>query len=179
MSSNNPIIAADDSRKLREISTEQERERDQRDSDIETRAELIDDESYPRARATEAAVDNDPISYESAPTPAPVKSDTAAKAEHDAPYLPGQDSLQANERWQRVQAEFVDDPRKSVSEAHELVSELVQRIVDSFTHERDNLETTWSRGDSVSTEDLRVCLQRYRTFFSRLLPSANSLDTHH
>jgi hypothetical protein len=176
MSSNNPIIAADDSRKLREISIDEER--DHRDSDIETRAELIDDETYPRAKAPEAG--NDPTAYATpAPTPATVKSETAVDAEHDAPYLPGQASLQANERWQRVQAEFVDDPRKSVSEAHELVSELVQRVVDSFTHERDNLEATWSRGDSVSTEDLRVCLQRYRTFFSRLLPSANSLDTHH
>jgi hypothetical protein len=101
-----------------------------------------------------------------------------ARVEHadtEAPYLPDQTSAQAGERWQQVQAEFVDDPRKSVSEAHELVSELVQRIVDGFSHERDNLEQQWSKGDSVSTEDLRVCLQRYRTFFSRLLPSANGM----
>jgi molecular chaperone GrpE (heat shock protein) len=169
MSTQNPIIAADDSRKLRERAIDEER--DQRDSDIETRVELIDDESYPRR--TGAAIDNDTTTTYATATP----SAASAEAEHDAPYLPGQTSMQANERWQRVQAEFVDDPRKSVSEAHELVSELVQRIVDSFTHERDNLEGTWSRGDSVSTEDLRVCLQRYRTFFSRLLPSANGLGT--
>jgi molecular chaperone GrpE (heat shock protein) len=172
MSTHNPIIAADDSRKLRERSIEEER--DQRDSDIETRAELIEDESYPRR--IDAATDNDTTTTYATPTP-PAATPSVAEAEHDAPYLPGQTSQQANERWQRVQAEFVDDPRKSVSEAHELVSELVQRIVDSFTHERDNLEGTWSRGDSVSTEDLRVCLQRYRMFFSRLLPSADGLGT--
>ena len=27
----------------------------------------------------------------------------------------------------------------------------------------------WDRGDNVSTEDLRVALQRYRSFFDRLL----------
>jgi len=35
--------------------------------------------------------------------------------------------------------------------------------------ERTNLEKQWSRGDKVSTEDLRVCLQHYRDFFDRLL----------
>lgn len=88
-------------------------------------------------------------------------------------YLEAEDSAQANERWQRIQTDFVDDPRKSVAEAHELVGELTQRIVDAFAKERSDLERQWSEGDSVSTEDLRVCLQRYRTFFSRLLPSAN------
>jgi len=95
----------------------------------------------------------------------------------ETPYLAEQDSGVANERWQRIQATFVDDPRKSVSEAHQLVGELTQRIVDAFAKERDDLEHQWSKGDSVSTEDLRVCLQRYRAFFSRLLPSVNKLQT--
>ena len=85
-------------------------------------------------------------------------------------YLPDQTGSQASERWQHIQAEFVDDPRKSVSEAHELVSELVQRITDTFTNERNDLEKQWSKGESVSTEDMRVALQRYRSFFTRLLP---------
>lgn len=89
----------------------------------------------------------------------------------DAPtFLPEQAGTQANDRWKRIQAEFVDDPRKSVSEAHELVSDLVQRIIDTFSNERNDLEQQWSKGESVSTEDLRVCLQRYRSFFTRLLP---------
>ena len=92
---------------------------------------------------------------------------------HETSYLTDQTSSQVNERWAHVQADFVDDPRKSVSEAHELVGDLVQRIVDSFTQERNELERQWSKGDDVSTEDLRVCLQRYRSFFSRLLPTVN------
>ncbi len=31
------------------------------------------------------------------------------------------------------------------------------------------LEQQWSRGDDVSTEDLRIALKRYRSFFDRLL----------
>jgi hypothetical protein len=31
------------------------------------------------------------------------------------------------------------------------------------------LRKKWRRGDNVSTEDLRVALQRYRAFFDRLL----------
>jgi hypothetical protein len=102
-----------------------------------------------------------------------LRAETRADMRDDTSFLSDQASTKANERWKRVQAEFVDDPRKSVSEAHELVGELMQRIVESFSAERDQLEHQWSKGGDVSTEDLRVCLQRYRAFFSRLLPSVN------
>jgi hypothetical protein len=92
------------------------------------------------------------------------------RQELGTPYLSDQTSSQAGERWQRIQGEFVDDPRKSVNEAHELVSELMQRVVDTFAQERNDLEHQWSGGGDVSTENLRVCMQRYRAFFSRLLP---------
>ena len=100
------------------------------------------------------------------------------RPEQGSSYLPTQTSDQVNQRWQHIQSGFVDDPRKSVSEAHQLVGELVQRIVDTFTNERHELERQWSEGDA-STEDLRVCLQRYRDFFSRLLPSANEAQSRH
>jgi len=101
----------------------------------------------------------------------------AAAVEHETPYLSEQTSSETNERWRHIQSEFVDDPRKSVAEAHQLVGEVVQRIVDAFANERNDLERQWSKGDSISTEDLRVCLQRYRAFFSRLLPSMKGLNT--
>lgn len=85
-------------------------------------------------------------------------------------YLREDAQAEMNSRWQQVQSEFVDDPRKSVAHAHQLVSDAVQRIVDTFTEERNQLERQWSEGEDVSTEDLRVCLQRYRAFFTRLLP---------
>ena len=95
--------------------------------------------------------------------------DLRADTDH-ASFLPEQEGSQAGARWQRIQAEFVDDPRESVAQAHQLVSDLMQRIIDTFGNERHQLEEQWSEGQSVSTEDLRVCLQRYRSFFTRLLP---------
>lgn len=98
------------------------------------------------------------------------RDDEDTRRTESTPYLPEQTSAQTGERWQHIQSDFVDDPRKAVNEAHELVSEVMRRVVDTFTHERDDLERQWSGGDDVSTENLRLCMQRYRAFFTRLLP---------
>jgi hypothetical protein len=45
----------------------------------------------------------------------------------------------------------------------------MQELAAGFSRERESLEGQWSRGEEVSTEDLRVALQRYRSFFRRLL----------
>ena len=74
-----------------------------------------------------------------------------------------------NSRWSEIQTGFVDEPRRAVQQADKLVSDVINRIADSFGRERGQLEQQWDRGDNVSTEDLRVALQRYRSFFSRLL----------
>lgn len=73
------------------------------------------------------------------------------------------------ERWTEVQTGFVDEPRSSVEHADALVADVMRRLAESFATERKTLEGQWSRGDDVSTEDLRVALQRYRSFFDRLL----------
>jgi hypothetical protein len=72
-------------------------------------------------------------------------------------------------RWERIQTGFVDEPRKAVQEADSLVEACIQRLSEGFRDERSRLEREWDRGDQISTEDLRVALQRYRTFFDRLL----------
>jgi len=71
--------------------------------------------------------------------------------------------------WQQIQSGFVDEPRKSVEEADRLVADLMQRLAAIFSDERKQLENQWDSGDDVSTEDLRVALTRYRSFFDRLL----------
>lgn len=73
------------------------------------------------------------------------------------------------ERWQAIQADFVDDPRRAVKQADELVAQLIQQLAESFADERSKLEGQWDRGDEVSTEDMRIALRRYRSFFGRLL----------
>jgi hypothetical protein len=71
--------------------------------------------------------------------------------------------------WEAIQIGFVDEPRKSVEKADGLVANVIQRLAAGFSEERARLETQWDRGEDVSTEDLRVNLQRYRSFFDRLL----------
>ena len=73
------------------------------------------------------------------------------------------------ERWDSVQAGFVDDPKTSVEAADKLVNTLIERLADGFSQERSRLEAQWEEGVDASTEDLRLALQRYRSFFGRLL----------
>ncbi|MGA8728278.1 MAG: hypothetical protein WB608_05965 [Terracidiphilus sp.] len=72
-------------------------------------------------------------------------------------------------QWSTLQTGFVDEPRRAVEDADKLVASVMQRLAESFANERSGLEKQWDRGDNVSTEDLRVALQRYRSFFGRLL----------
>ena len=93
-------------------------------------------------------------------------------------YLEQGRGADEEKRWRQIQASFVDDPKSAVSEAHALVSDLIDGIVDQFQREKSDLEARWSKGDQVSTEDLRLCLQRYRDFFGRLLPTRQLEDLH-
>ena len=72
-------------------------------------------------------------------------------------------------RWADIQASFVDAPRRAVEEADKLVADAIRRLSDAFAEARSDLERDWDRGEEVSTEDLRIALRRYRTFFDRLL----------
>jgi hypothetical protein len=56
-----------------------------------------------------------------------------------------------------------------VEQADGLVAEAVKRLAEIFADERAKLDGQWDRGDSVSTEDLRLALRRYRAFFGRVL----------
>jgi hypothetical protein len=95
----------------------------------------------------------------------------ASKADHSATtaLFPENESKDFHKRWTDIQTAFVDEPRRAVERADELVAEVIKRLADSFAQERSRLEGQWGRGDNVSTEDLRVALQRYRAFFDRLL----------
>ena len=68
-------------------------------------------------------------------------------------------------QWSKVQTGFVDEPRRTVEDADKLVAAVMQRLAEGFTNERSGLERQWDSGDNVSTEDLRVALQRYRFFW--------------
>jgi len=98
----------------------------------------------------------------------PAATDGAA-TEGAAPLFPTGEVEQFRSRWVEVQTGFVDEPRNAVEQADGLVAEMMKRLATVFADERAKLEEQWSRGDDISTEDLRQALRRYRSFFDRLL----------
>ncbi|HEY8691298.1 MAG TPA: hypothetical protein VIR57_01015 [Chloroflexota bacterium] len=97
---------------------------------------------------------------------------TAAGAGSDpeaTPLFAEQEATQFRDRWDEVQAGFVDEPRRAVEQADGLVAEVMQRLAASFSDERSRLEASWGRGEETETEGLRLALRKYRSFFDRLL----------
>jgi hypothetical protein len=83
--------------------------------------------------------------------------------------LPKRQIEDLHSRWNSIQTGFIDEPSRAVKDADALVDSATQQISEAFAAQRRQLQKQWSRGDETSTEDLRVALQRYRDFFSRLL----------
>ena len=115
-------------------------------------------------RRTEKATSTREVAKNLERAPAGKRDDRAT-----TPLFPENESRDFHKRWTDIQTTFVDEPRRAVERADELVAEVIKRLADSFAQERSKLEGQWGRGDNVSTEDLRVALQRYRAFFDRLL----------
>jgi hypothetical protein len=72
-------------------------------------------------------------------------------------------------QWHEIQTGFVDEPRRAVEQADELVARLMQQLAQSFSDQRNSLERQWDQTEKISTEGLRLALRRYRSFFERLL----------
>ncbi|ACH39026.1 hypothetical protein Gbem_2013 [Citrifermentans bemidjiense Bem] len=89
--------------------------------------------------------------------------------ESAAPLLSVGEANDLRTRWDGIQTGFVDEPRKAVEQADSLVAEAMKRLAETFADERAKLEAQWDGGRDVSTEDLRLALRRYRSFFHRLL----------
>ena len=105
---------------------------------------------------------NAPVIHE-----APIGVSTASPAA--AALLGREESEHFRTHWNEIQGIFVDEPRAAVQQADALVSEVIEQITRMFTDERSALESQWNQGNDVSTEDLRKALQRYRSFFNRLV----------
>jgi len=85
------------------------------------------------------------------------------------PLFSAEEAKDFRTRWDAIQVSFVDEPRQVVEEADSLVAVAMKRLAEMFAAERARLEGQWDSGDNVSTEDLRLALQRYRSFFGRIL----------
>jgi hypothetical protein len=94
---------------------------------------------------------------------------TASTVDRPTPLFPETEVGDFRRGWTDVQASFVDEPRRAVQQADQLVSSVMNRLTETFARERASLEQQWDRGVDVTTEDLRIVMQRYRSFFDRLL----------
>lgn len=86
-----------------------------------------------------------------------------------SPLFSEETERQFRTQWHDIQTGFVDEPRRAVEEADELVARLMQQLAQSFSNQRTSLERQWEQSDKISTEELRVALRQYRSFFERLL----------
>lgn len=92
-----------------------------------------------------------------------------AKEPDSGPLFSAEEASKLRAQWDSIQVGFVDEPRKAVEEADGLVATAMKRLAEQFADERSRLEGQWDCGGDVSTEDLRLALRRYRSFFGRLL----------
>ena len=95
-------------------------------------------------------------------------ADTNKEKEELVPLFEGDQAEKFRSRWLAIQSKFVDDPSDSVKQADDLVADVIKNVTMSFANRRLSLEKQWNSGES-STEDLRVALKQYRSFFDRLL----------
>jgi hypothetical protein len=110
-----------------------------------------------------------PLETYAAPTDLPPEPAATTTDSSDQMLFGDRELSDFHSRWTEVQSAFVDDPRECVQKADGLVSDVVDKLTAGFSQARSRLEEQWSRGEQVSTEDLRIALQRYRDFFERLL----------
>ncbi len=155
----------------RERLREEERERAPAAAPVSENPEVVD--NVPRGGRIIGPETVDPrLAPAVAPTPpppaAPAAEGAAASTEAHA-IFPGEEAGGFRSRWEAIQTGFVDEPRAAVEQADALVAQVVTRLAEVFSEERAQLEQHWDRGDNISTEDLRIALKRYRSFFDRLL----------
>ena len=148
-----------------DVVSEQPTVRDQITTE-QARVEIVDDQLVARTAGPSSA---EPRSDITAGRPGAGTAVARAPEEERTALFITHESKELRSRWDSIQVGFVDEPRKAVQEADALVSATMKRLAEIFAAERQKLEQQWDRSEDISTEDLRVALRRYRSFFSRLL----------
>jgi hypothetical protein len=161
---------AEESRRNREEASATATMVDEPDSQPESRDEPVDERSSQGTERDDRAGGTATSTADLARAGAPAEhTEDAGEDDQPTALFAEDDASGYRTRWLEVQTEFVDDPRQAVQRADALVAELMQQLAETFASERSDLEQQWDRGGEVSTEDLRVSLRRYRSFFDRLL----------
>ncbi|MEU9378004.1 hypothetical protein AB0D94_30190 [Streptomyces sp. NPDC048255] len=117
-------------------------------------------------RDDEPGAEDDGVARDEAPAAGETAQDETAQ---DEPLLSEEETTEYRTSWSEIQGRFVDDPQEAVRSADTLVAEVMQTLARTFSEHKQGLEAQWDRGEQVATEDLRLALQRYRSFFNRLL----------
>jgi hypothetical protein len=99
----------------------------------------------------------------------PETLDRAAAVSEPTPLFSESEMGDFRSQWSKLQTGFVDEPAPDRRRCRQAGSFGDARLAEGFANERSGLETQWDRGENVSTEELRISLQRYRSFFDRLL----------
>ena len=82
-------------------------------------------------------------------------------------FVTNGDELHAD--WARIQSSFVDDPRGSVSQAADLVSQVTSSLVAAVQQREQTLRGEWESQEGTDTEHLRNALRDYRAYFELLV----------
>jgi chemotaxis protein histidine kinase CheA len=159
----------------------------ERSPDTATRAEAGDDRQADRvtdedeqrpdtASRTETSDDRpaDRVADESEQRPDARRAETTDDRQADngarqrTTLIPPERAESYDSRWNELKGEFVDEPRRAVRGANELVGEVLDELEELFRRQRADLEHGLD-SEQTTTEDLRQALGRYRSFFDRLL----------
>ena len=132
------------------------KEKDLTTSDLATAAET---------RTAQREVDRDV----NAPATENRNAEVITEDEQLAPLFSPDAAKEFRSRWDAIQSSFVDDPKRAVRQGDELVAQVLKSLTETFSNERSRLEGQLDQSDKASTENLRVALRRYRSFFERLL----------
>lgn len=131
---------------------------------------------------TEAPVTTETPSAAEVPATAGAPAATSATSATPVPGAPGTaetpgvnttsfvtngDELHAD--WARIQSSFVDDPRGSVSQAADLVSQVTSSLVAAVQQREQALRGEWESQEGTDTEHLRNALRDYRAYFELLV----------
>ena len=111
----------------------------------------------------------EPQSQAPAPTADQPARPAQTKEESPTPLFAADAAESFRSRWQDIQTSFIDEPTRAVEQADSLVAEIMQQLAKTFADERSHLEEQGEHGKDISTEDLRMALRHYRSFFDRLL----------
>ena len=144
-----------DDRRADRVGDQSERRRDAAKASDDRRADRVADESEQRPDTTSRAE-----------TAADRQADNGTR--QGTTLIPPERAESYNSRWNELKSEFVDEPRRAVRGANELVGEVLDELEELFRGQRADLEHGLD-SEQTTTEDLRQALIRSRSFFDRVL----------